>query len=99
MGGADNLIEEDLAREEESEEINAARKIVQPRQPTAAERREHDKTHCPYRSWCEHCVRSQGSLPQRKRAFRASYWITAFSLRMPADLLMSTKIPWKQPQA
>ena len=34
---------------------------MQPRQPTEAERREHDKTHCPYRSWCEHCVRGQGA--------------------------------------
>ena len=34
---------------------------MQPRQPTEAERREHEKVHCPYRSWCEHCVRGQGS--------------------------------------
>ena len=30
-----------------------------PRTPTKAEREEHARTHCPYRSWCEHCVKSR----------------------------------------
>ena len=60
-GEAGNLGDEDLAGEEDSGEVQGARKIVQPRQPTEAERREHEKVHCPYRSWCEHCVRGQGA--------------------------------------
>lgn len=28
-----------------------------PKMPTEAEKEEHSRTHCPYRSWCPHCVR------------------------------------------
>ena len=44
---------------EESGEAEASRKVLQPRAPTAEERRIHGLTHCPYRSRCEHCVRGQ----------------------------------------
>ena len=50
----------DRAGEEDSGEVAAARTVRQPRAPTARERAEHELTHCPYRSWCEHCVRGQG---------------------------------------
>ena len=29
------------------------------REPTKAEREQHEITHMPYRSWCEHCVRGK----------------------------------------
>ena len=54
-------VEEDLQGEEDSGEAAAARTVNQPRMPTAKERAMHELTHCPYRSWCEHCVRGQGS--------------------------------------
>ena len=53
--------DEDHHGAEDSGEVKASRKVVQPRAPTAQERRDHDLTHCPYRCWCEHCVRGQGS--------------------------------------
>ena len=28
-----------------------------PKEPTKAEREAHGRTHCPYRSWCRHCVK------------------------------------------
>ena len=31
-----------------------------PQMPTAAERAEHEVTHCPFRSWCDVCVRALG---------------------------------------
>ena len=34
---------------------------MRPYVPTAAERRAHNVTHCPYRSWCSHCVRGQAA--------------------------------------
>ena len=38
-----------------------------PGQPSKAEREAHNLTHCPYRSWCEHCVRGQAiGRPHRK---------------------------------
>ena len=30
-----------------------------PRQPTQKEREEHEVTHCPPQSWCDHCVKGQ----------------------------------------
>lgn len=30
-----------------------------PKMPTKAEREEHSITHCPYRGWCPHCVKSR----------------------------------------
>ena len=30
-----------------------------PKMQTKAEREEHSRTHCPYRSWCPYCVKSR----------------------------------------
>ena len=30
-----------------------------PNEPTKVEKEERERTHCPYRSWCEHCVRAR----------------------------------------
>ena len=59
--GVDSQNDGDLAGEEDSGEVQASRGIGQPRLPSERERRDHEKTHCPYRCWCEHCVRGQGS--------------------------------------
>ena len=59
--GIDNWDDEDLDGEEDSGEVQAARKVSQPKMPSKREREEHERTHCPYRCWCEHCVRGQGS--------------------------------------
>ena len=60
-GGEEVGVQSDSDAEggEESGEAEASRKVLQPRAPTAEERRIHGLTHCPYRSWCEHCVRGQ----------------------------------------
>ena len=41
------------------EEGQPQRAFPSPRLPGAREREEHELTHCPYRSWCEHCTRGQ----------------------------------------
>ena len=33
--------------------------LPDPREPTMEERREHNVTHIPFRSWCKHCVRGK----------------------------------------
>ena len=53
--------EEDGHGGEDSGEVAASRTARQPRMPSDRDRREHELTHCPFRSWCEHCVRSQGA--------------------------------------
>ena len=36
--------------------------------PTQKERAEHDTTHIPFRSWCDHCVMGRGkSAPHNRR--------------------------------
>ena len=56
--------EERSTREaEEAEAGGEERKVVKvldPRQPTDEERRTHNLTHLPYRSWCEPCVKGRG---------------------------------------
>ena len=60
-GGEEVGVQSDSDAEggKESGEAEASRKVLQPRAPMAEERRIHGLTHCPYRSWCEHCVRGQ----------------------------------------
>ena len=49
--------------EDASEEAEAPNVRRAPKGPTAREREEHEATHLPYRSWCQHCVR--GRAPNR----------------------------------
>ena len=42
-----------------------AKALPRPNEPT--ERAQHNLTHLPYRSWCEHCVRAKGKERQSKR--------------------------------
>ena len=62
--------EDPVSAEEECEAQGQGEpvKVVRdPSTPTAAERKAHECTHWPYRSWCDHCVRSRGlGQPHRK---------------------------------
>jgi hypothetical protein len=40
----------------EGEKMRAVRA---PHRPTPREVEDHELTHCPYRAWCDHCVRGQ----------------------------------------
>ena len=58
---------------EQSEEGEKSIKYVkEPGTPTAKERAEHNHTHWPYRSWCEHCVKGR-ALGQPHRTMRGEY--------------------------
>ena len=64
---------EDEGRSEEGEEGRAPRTIPAPVYVTKAERQEHELTHTPYRSWCDHCVRCRGrklNIGRRERKIR-----------------------------
>ena len=41
------------------EEAEVPKMARDPGQPSQLDRQLHKLTHCPYRSWCEHCVRGQ----------------------------------------
>ena len=61
--------EEEAGNEDEDTmeaEIIQARRA--PKEPSEEERRRHEATHLPYRSWCVHCVRGRG---QKKPHFRS----------------------------
>ena len=45
--------------EEAEEEAKAPRKAREPGEPTDEERRRHETTHLPFRSWCPYCVRGR----------------------------------------
>ena len=51
--------EEEKEKEEKEGEGRASIGKKAPKTPTRLEREEHARTHCPYRNWCEHCVKSR----------------------------------------
>ena len=51
--------EEFACRPDDGELPARARSARTPGQPSKAEREMHDLTHCPPRSWCEHCMKGQ----------------------------------------
>ena len=40
--------------------VRRPRRLADPTIPSEVEVEEHNLTHLPYRSWCEHCVRGRG---------------------------------------
>ena len=59
---------EEEGRSEEGEEGRVPRKIQAPVYVSKVEREEHELTHTPYRSWCDHCVRCRGRNTQHRKA-------------------------------
>ena len=52
-----------LGGDQDAEEEYGERKpqrVQDPKPPTKEERKEHEMTHMPFRSWCRHCVRGRG---------------------------------------
>ena len=41
------------------EEVTEIKKVKDVDSPTWQERKEHEMTHMPYRSWCRHCVKGR----------------------------------------
>ena len=56
----------DSGRREEGEEGRVPKTIPVPVYVTKLERQEHELTHTPYRSWCDHCVRCRGRNAQHR---------------------------------
>ena len=56
-----------LMREHVAEEGIAPKVLRDPGQPTQQQRREHECTDVPYRSWCHHCVRGRAKGRPRRR--------------------------------
>ena len=50
--------EEKQGKEENCEGIKSVGR-KSPKEPPKVEKEEHERTHCPYRSWCEHSVRAR----------------------------------------
>ena len=70
----------DYEDEEGEEEARASVGKKSPKDPTRKQREEHSRTHMPYRSWCEDCVRSRArNAPHHKKA--------------PGDPLERIKVP------
>ena len=50
----------EAARARNNLEAHAVAVPKQPEEPTPEQRRSHEATHCPYASWCEHCIAFRG---------------------------------------
>ena len=68
-GGGD-VMGVDEGDEEEDEETGEPDVHVKHRgshrEPSKAERAEHERTHLPYRTWCKHCVAGRGVATRHK---------------------------------
>ena len=59
---------EGLSQDGETEDAEGRKAVGRtgPKMPTKMEQEEHERTHCPYRSWCKHCVQARArSSPHR----------------------------------
>jgi hypothetical protein len=56
----DDEAQEELEAEEVQRGSRKMTKLNDPKEPSAEERRIHEMTHLPFRSWCRHCVRGRG---------------------------------------
>ena len=56
----------EIEGEEAEEEAEVPRKAREPSEPTDEERRRHEMTHLPFRSWCPHCVRGRMANPPHR---------------------------------
>jgi len=65
-------VEEGLSREEaaveEGEEGRKSKGIKGPQRVSKQEREDHERTHCPYRCWCDHCVRARAMNKQHRKS-------------------------------
>ena len=59
--------EETEDKKEEEEEGRESKSVTAPLRVSKQEREEHNKTHCPYRSWCDVCVKARGMNAPHKR--------------------------------
>ena len=59
VGGASGS-DEERRPSGEADEGRAGRGLPAPRCPTPTEREHHERTHIPYRSWCDVCVAARG---------------------------------------
>ena len=57
-GGEQPIGDELIEAEEETEPRNS---LPNPELPSQSEIDDHNIDHCPYRSWCPHCVEGRGS--------------------------------------
>ena len=51
---------EEIEDEEQEEEHQKARAMSSPDHPSRRAVEDHNSTHIPFRSWCDHCLRENG---------------------------------------
>ena len=56
----DEKMDEDEEEEQEEEEHQKARAMASPDHPSRRAVEDHNTTHIPFRSWCDHCLRENG---------------------------------------
>ena len=69
-GEIDNVGTDDEVDLDSGQCSRRPRGVPEPYTPSAAERALHNLTHWPYRSWCEHCLRSRR--PNARHSFSPS---------------------------
>ena len=58
----------EVVAEDAEDGVRKTVKMMDPAMPNEEEKREHEMTHVPYRSWCRHCVRGRGKEMNHKKS-------------------------------
>ena len=66
-GENDGQVEAEAEEEPADAGVRKPIKMNDPAEPSDEERRQHDLTHLPYRSWCRHCVGGRGKEAPHRR--------------------------------
>ena len=59
LGNASSSADDEMPECVRCDEAEQPISLRVPRRPSAQEVKDHELTHCPYRAWCEDCVRGQ----------------------------------------
>ena len=94
--------EEYITDEEDAQQAALpAKGIKAPQQPTEQERREHNLTHLPYRTWCPICVESKGrsnNHPTQKKSTLPVIQCDFAYIDVETGMSMATKVQDQQKQ-
>ena len=76
---------------EGEDDVEPLKKVKNPKLPTAAEVEEHNRTHIPFRSWCQWCVEGRGRGDQHRSTPGSSIPIVSLETKCVFTLCVPRK--------
>ena len=70
---------EKMEKKEVMKDERVVKSLVDPRKPSDREVEEHNRTHSPYRNWCEVCVRAKGKDADHRKCVQEDRGLSEYS--------------------